>query len=604
MNEQHALLARTLDWIVRIPLNGEAEIARLVGVGESVARRLILALVQLRWVESLEPTSTELEARRRYVVRTDAVAALTLAVGAGTLAQDLPIRLRDVLHRVTQFEITVGVGRLLADLAEHVRRAGVVELADGRSLPLATTARDRWWLTGTNGYGCLRMGERWAPFLVAWDRAAAPDEHRRRRVRAWIEGRTTAARPWGAEGLPSLLLVCPGEREEAVWEKALLTASERDPFAVPSVLLTTREALVVGGVGGAIWRRPGDTQPRVLLGTLGWGARPSIAAPWLSDRSGSLPVLSHRQGEFLRAWAGTELRRRPNGPIWRRTGAVAVLLGPVERAIVEWIARFLLPSAADLAPVLNEPVPLVERRLEGLVRCDMIRRYRYPGAAGSDDEQLPDHGTRADRYFLGRGGEQLLADRAGVPVALFREHAGIKPRKRGPDGEPLFVRHVEHTIGVNRAVAQLARNARARGGRLVEMRSDAESAWSFIHGSDRYWIRPDGSGILRAGGLLTPFMLEYDRGTLDGGDFTTKFEGYRRFYASHAWRERYNREPLLLFVCADTRAARRVSNAAKAASLALPMQITTDLRLTEGERGSEVFGRPVLPDPATAEQQT
>ncbi len=603
MNEQHALLARTLDWIVRIPLNGEAEIARLVGVGESVARRLILALVRLRWVESLEPGSTELDARRRYVVRTDAVAALTLAVGAGTLDHDLPIRLRDVLHRVTQFEITVGVGGLLADLAEHARRAGVVELADGRSLPLATAARDRWWLTGTNGYGCLRMGERWAPFLVAWDRAAAPDEHRRRRVRAWIEGRTTAARPWGAEGLPTLLLVCPGEREEAVWEKALLAAGERDPFAVPTVLLTTREALMVGGVGGTIWRRPGDTQPRLLFATLGWGARPSISAPWLSDRPGPLPVLVHRQGEFIRAWARTELRHRPDGPIWRRTGAIAVLLGPVERAIVEWIARFLLPSAADLAPVLNEPVSLVERRLEGLVHCDVIRRYRYPVAAGSNDEQLPDHGTRANRYFLGRGGEQLLADRAGVPVALFREHGGIKPRKRGPDGEPLFVRHVEHTTGVNRVVAQLARNARARGGRLVEMLGDAESAWPFVHSTDRYWIRPDGSGILRAGGLLTPFMLEYDRGTLDGGDFATKFEGYRRFYASQAWRERYDREPLLLFVCADTRAARRVSNAAKAASLALPMQITTELRLAEGERGSGVFGGPVLADPTTGEQQ-
>lgn len=184
-------------------------------------------------------------------------------------------------------------------------------------------------------------------------------------------------------------------------------------------------------------------------------------------------------------------------------------------------------------------------------------------------------------------GIRFLAGRAGVSPAALRASGGIKPRKRWAGDQQHGVRHVEHTIGTNRFLAQMAADARARGGRLVEVRNDAESAWSFTDSRDRkYWIRPDASGIVELAGERIPFVLEYDRGTLDAGDFRGKLEGYRRFYARQAWRARYTREPLLLFVCVDDRAERRVVDAAHAASCALPLFATTEWRLTQEEDGA------------------
>src|SRR3990172_287190 len=58
--------------------------------------------------------------------------------------------------------------------------------------------------------------------------------------------------------------------------------------------------------------------------------------------------LMHQQGESIRAWALNEVTHRPGGAIWRRIGALAVVLGPSERAIVEWLARY--PAALGGGP--------------------------------------------------------------------------------------------------------------------------------------------------------------------------------------------------------------------------------------------------------------
>ncbi len=577
MNDRDALRARTIDWAARLPLIGEPEIARLLGVSEHDARRLAHDLVRLGWLESLEPGSRELDPRRRYVLRAEAVPALADAVGVSKVERELPVRLRDTLHRVTQFEITVGVARLLADLADHVRRSGLGELADARSLPLGLVSREQWWLAGTSGYGCLREGTQWAPFMVAWDRAAAPDDHRRARVRAWANARADVARRWGPDGLATMLLVCPGERERAVWEQALLKRREEDPYTAPSVLLTTREALRVDGVGGRIWRRPGDRDARFLVKAIGWGSAPPITTSWLSDSPDRVTDLAPRQGESIRGWARAEMTRRAGGPIWRRIGAIAAVLEPGERAIVDWIARFELLAAADLAAFRNESAALVERRLERVVHCDLVCTAPLNDRSIYEREVRMDRDSEA-RYVLTEQGIRFLAERADVPVAVFRERGGIRPRKRR-DGQHGAVRHVEHTIGTNRALAQFARDARASGGRLIETRNDAESAWSFTDSDGReYWIRPDASGIVELGGERFPFVLEYDRGTLDAGDFRGKFEGYRRFYARQAWRSRYPREPLLLFVCVDSRAESRVARALEAEAPELPALLTSEWR--------------------------
>jgi len=129
-------------------------------------------------------------------VREDALPALAagLDLPASEVTGAVAVRRRDALERVARVEITASVNGFFAELAAYGRRPVTCELADARSLPLQVPAAERWWLRGTDAYGCLRAGELWSPFLVAWDRAAAPDRQRRRRACGWLAGRVAVGR--------------------------------------------------------------------------------------------------------------------------------------------------------------------------------------------------------------------------------------------------------------------------------------------------------------------------------------------------------------------------------------------------------------------------
>ena len=121
----------------------------------------------------------------------------------------------------------------------------------------------------------------------------------------------------------------------------------------------------------------------------------------------------------------------------------------------------------------------------------------------------------------------------------LRRHGGVTFVSAQPSPSRQVVRHREHTLGVNRFAARLALDARAAGWRLAEWRNEAESTHRFVAEDGRIaWIRPDASGVLARGGDARPFLLEYDRGTLDSGDYRAKFEGYRG-YAAAEWEDHF-----------------------------------------------------------------
>jgi hypothetical protein len=131
---------------------------------------------------------------------------------------------------------------------------------------------------------------------------------------------------------------------------------------------------------------------------------------------------------------------------------------------------------------------------------------------------------------------------------------------------------------VNRVFERLAQDLQRAGGRLALRRNEAESTRRFRYEGGAAWIRPDGSGLLELDGERLPFLLEYDRGTLDGGDFAAKLGGYQRYFAGEAWRQDFDGAPTLLFVCADDRAEQRVARAVCAAAPDLPVLSTSEWR--------------------------
>jgi len=193
------------------------------------------------------------------------------------------------------------------------------------------------------------------------------------------------------------------------------------------------------------------------------------------------------------------------------------------------------------------------------------------------------------RYVLTEQGMRFLAARAGVPPSTFGEHGAVTYVKEADQGHPeRAVRHVEHTLGLNRFMVQLARDARARGWRLAAWHNEAESTCRFSEGAGpSAWIRPDASGVIDTREERVPFLVEYDRGTLDAGNYRGKFEGYRRYYKSEAWRTRFDQEPVLLFPCADDRAERRLVDALSTAAVHAPIVVAAEWRYrVEGTFGA------------------
>ena len=378
MNDATMIASGKLGWLVRLPPSGERELAGLLGVQDADVRRTLHDLGLRGRVDSVEPGSPELERRRRYFVSEDTVAAWCAAreVTAATLAQTLPVGRNDLLKRIACIEVTTGVNRLCAELAADLRRAGLAELVDARSLPLSGRAAERWWLHGVDGYGCLGAGRLYAPFLIAWDRAAAPDLHRRQRAALWHREAKAVRAHWGEAGLPPLLLVCPTTREADVWLHALANHADNGASPPLGVFVTTRRGLREHGAGGAAWRSAGGEE-KTLVEQIGWGPEPSVTAPpGLFDGIADIETVDRRRHGALRRWAAQHATAAGARVRWQHTSALALATGAAEQTLVEWMARHPLLSVSDLAELLGEPAALIARRLEWLVRCRAVAPVR------------------------------------------------------------------------------------------------------------------------------------------------------------------------------------------------------------------------------------
>ncbi len=372
MNGQPQMATQAVGWLLRQPFSGEREVGQLLGVAEQDARRLLHDLTLRSRVDWVEPGSPDLGRHRRYFVTEEAVAAWCAAreVPVATLARAVPVGRNELLRRVASIEVTTGVNRLCAALAAELRSAGHAELIDARSLPLGGIAAERWWPQGVDGYGCLRAGRFSAPFLVVWDRAAAPDVHRRRRAAFWRREAPKVRGNWRRIGLPPLLIVCRTVRQIAVWRDAL--ADQADGETPPlGAYFTTRPALQEHGAAGPIWGSVAGEEGR-LLTLLGWGPEPPVPALPSLDGSADLePSNRHRQGTLQRWAVGHATVENPRAR-WQHASALALATSPGEQTLLSWIARHPLLAASDLADLLDEPAAVVERRLEWLVRCRAV----------------------------------------------------------------------------------------------------------------------------------------------------------------------------------------------------------------------------------------
>ena len=237
--------------------------------------------------------------RRFSLLRSGAAEPLStlLGVSADVLARQLCTSRSDLLGCVLHHATNAGVNRLFADLGGH--------LVDARALPVTPRRADRWWPPGVDAYGMFRVNGEDRPFFVVWDRVAATDAQRRRRVQGWASG--------GRPRLP-VLIIAAGHREADVWAEAV----ERSDAILP-VWITTAPAVLAQGALELEWRHASRGTARLAAAL---PATPAPVPPLGPPLQVVLPRLS-LDTPVLRAWAPQRAVQAEGGSLRERLAAVS-----------------------------------------------------------------------------------------------------------------------------------------------------------------------------------------------------------------------------------------------------------------------------------------
>jgi hypothetical protein len=498
----------TLDWIGRLPLLGPFDLSLLLGLGEREARSLLSGLHHGGWLESMQVESPDLEPGRVYALSRQGVQALAAALGLTPeeLEVALPTAETELAQRLGRVEITVGVNRFVAELVAAHDREEAIELEDLRALPSRRPSW-AWWPAGVEAYGCLRAGEIVAPFFVAWDRAGAPTAHRRKRVASWSSFRDSE-QSWGSDGMPSILIVCPSEKETFEWEQAVLASADRRSSKPLPVLLTEVDAVFSADPLQEVWRSAGDLQASSLTDLLAWrwSMPPEPVKPGFS---GPLPRLDQIT-------------------LPQTTGSTTVELptiGAMEKRLLDTLG---------VHPLLtNDELALLLRLREDAARR-VLARLLDRGFIGLVEKQADYDAVPVPRYFITAEGLSLLAARDGVPPRRYLRHGLVAASIPGWKGDGRFrtlLSQFAHTVGANRFFVRLVADVRGCRGEVVRWLSASEASQKFGGTVGTRWLRPDGAADVLLGCGPARLYLEWDRGTMRLPEMKEKCCQYAHYFA-------------------------------------------------------------------------
>jgi len=523
----HSSPLDVLQWLARLPFLGVDDLALLTGQPEPDIEGVLREMKQDGLVDSITPSSPELDGAPVHILSELTRRRLTSTLGEAA-ARTLPLAWRDVVHRLARLEATVALNVFAAGLVASLHRSADREVADLRALPVRRP-QDAWWPPGVQGYGCVCAAAGAAPFFVTVDRAGAPASHRAALVAGWYRFRETSP-PWGND-IPPILVLCPRPARENDWARAVLASAARRN-TVPLRVLTAGVATGADGFGATAWRQAQSAGRAGLLEWLPvWHTEhlslPSTAVPDM------LPAAPNEDRQPLHRWAHDVTSGPRSATTIERAAAIALTTSTVEKALIECLGRHPLLSEPELAAVLRLDLRVVRRAVERATALSLIVRVERPG----------DH---CRRYCLGSAGLRSLAVRDGVPVRRYARHAGVTALPAG-DGDrvPTLLHQYKHTTGANSFFISWL-DSPAGGPRLVSWLSAVESAIRFESGGRRRWLRPDGAGNLLLGDESFPFLLEWDRGTERVAVLAMKLARYTDYH--QACRVSDAIPPALLFV--------------------------------------------------------
>ena len=461
-------------------------------------------------------SSPEVDERRLFVL-TDAAQNRLAELPPATCSRWAVARR---LARLQRLETVAGLNRFLTELVVATVPDIELDLADAQSIPWTASRTDSCWPPDVEAYACLKWLNWSLPAFIAWDRAAAPPAHRRKRVAGWYT--YALSRRW--DTMP-ILVVCPGEREADEWAQAIVNSADRRGCPPLTAFLTTARAAQTDPTG-EIWRKAQGLAEASLFDRL--TRIPHEKAP---IQPAKIPALDLDKipgsREPLRKWA-MRVADHPDGVSGsERIAALSLATGALQKKALEWISHHTLLNSSDLSVLMNVPDRLAEKLLAGIETHELCQRLYRPDAEESE----------APRYFLTGLGLRLLAARDGVPPRRYVRYGVIAAPDRGGTSQRLdtLVSQFEHTVGTNSFFVRLARDLRIQGGMLLRWLNASESTERFTYKGERRWLRPDGYAEFKLGGKVHRFFLEWDRGTARHSKrLDEKFKNYAAYFAAQS----------------------------------------------------------------------
>lgn len=508
------LLLEAVEWLARMPFLGVYDLSTLLDMDDSHTQQALVELEGRGWCEWINTSSFEIEERRLYTL-TEVAQNRVRQVQPPTV---LPLGRREMLTRLPRLETVAGLNRFLAEFALAADADSTVDFEDARALPWTGGATGRCWPPDVDAYACLRWLKWSAPAYIAWDRAAVPLAHRRKRVAGWYT--YVLSRRW--DTMP-IVVICPGEREAEQWSQAVINSADRRACPQLTVILATVQEAQRDPIG-EIWRRvDGRAQARLFVRLT------RVLHAKVPIQPTQLPAIDLERlavnKEPLRKWAKRATGDQNGSSGLEQVAALSLTTGGLEKKALDWISHHTLLDSSDLSALMNVPEPLSGQLLASLEGHGLCQRF-YRLNAGE---------TEAPRYLLTSLGLRLLASRDGVPPRHYARFGVIAAPDEGKKSRRLdtLVSQFEHTVGANSFFVRLARDLRIQGGRLTLWTNPSESTRRFTHRGERRWLRPDGYAELVQHGRLHRFFLEWDRGTTrDSEHLIEKFQNYADYSAA------------------------------------------------------------------------
>ena len=274
------------------------------------------------------------------------------------------------------------------------------------------------------------------------------------------------------------------------------------------------------------------------------------------------------------------------------------MLKPVEKRALDLLSDWPWLTHAHLGALMG----LKQSRLSEIVgRLTAQDLSLYAAVEGRRRLAVTDRGlaalARRDRASVGAAKRRwsVAPIDADAPVE-WRNVSGRRSRQ--------LLRNVEHTSAVHGFIAALARQARSRSRKIVQLDPPRRASRYFRYADRLHSIHPDAFGVLRRGDALWSFFLEWERRAVRPVTMAARLAPYLRYYSSHRPTDDHGARPDVLVVfdddIAQTHFLRIAREEMARAAVEVPLLVShRELVEREGPLG-RAWLAPGVPEPAHA----